>query len=134
MAHGRPEQWIWAYACDLITQLQYVQGQSLQQLPRQGGGQAWQAPVDVYETDAEIILIVALPGVPSDAIDVRIEGGDLVIRAHRRLTIPEGAMLRRLEIPHGRFERRLPLPAGRFDLGPWTLADGCLRLSFRRTD
>lgn len=38
------------------------------------------APVDVVETPAGLVLAVELAGVPRDAVEVRIERGELIIR------------------------------------------------------
>ncbi len=40
-------------------------------------------PVDIMETEGEIILVMDLPGVKNDDVDVRFEKGELVIHANR---------------------------------------------------
>ncbi len=88
----------------------------------------WEPPVDMFETETHILVLVALPGIAPDHAEVAVERGDLVIRGRRRL--PEalrGAAIRRMELPQGRFERRLPLPAGTRGLERLA-AEGCLLL------
>ena len=77
------------------------------------GSLAWEPPVDILETDNEVLVLIALPGVDVDAAQVAIEGGDLVI-AGTRVLPPElrTATIHRLELPQGQFFRRLQL-AGR---------------------
>lgn len=37
--------------------------------------------VDVFESDKEFMLVADLPGVPKDALDITVEGGQLELRA-----------------------------------------------------
>jgi HSP20 family molecular chaperone IbpA len=46
-------------------------------------------PVDVYENDDEILLLVDVPGVAQDGLDVQLEGGRLDLEA-RQSALPEG--------------------------------------------
>lgn len=39
---------------------------------------AWEPPVDVLETDHEVLVLVALPGVDPDRVEAAIDGHDLV--------------------------------------------------------
>ena len=77
----------------------------------------WEPPVDVLETEHDVLVLVALPGVDPDRVEALIEDGQLVVRG-RRLLPPElrRAVIHRLELPQGRFERRIPLPAGRYSV------------------
>lgn len=76
---------------------------------------AWEPPIDMIETDMEVLVLVALPGVDPEQVEASIEDGDLVVSGQRVLP-PElrRAVIHRLELPQGRFERRIPLPAGRY--------------------
>lgn len=47
--------------------------------------------VDVWENDAELLLVTDLPGVPADAVDVRFDDGELSIEGRR----PKGRVYRR---------------------------------------
>jgi HSP20 family protein len=93
---------------------------------------SWEPPVDVLETDRELLIFVALPGVDPDDVMAVIEDGVLTIGGHRTLP-PElqDALIRRLELPQGRFERRIALPAGRYSAVSRHAWNGCvvLRLS-----
>jgi HSP20 family protein len=70
--------------------------------------------VDVYENDAELLLITDLPGVRRDAIELNLEEGALTLRAQRTRGT-EGATLGD-EIGDGDYLRSFRLPRG-LDLG-----------------
>ncbi len=95
----------------------------------------WEPPVDILETDAEVLFVVALPGVRDEEIEVAIEGGALVVRGRRGLS-PQAraAFVHRLELPRGPFERRIALPAGRYGALVRRLSEGCLFVSLRKAD
>jgi HSP20 family molecular chaperone IbpA len=92
-------------------------------------GPTWEPPVDMVEHEGYLVIVVALPGVTRQALEIATDGMSLRVSGLRR--IPAGR-IHRLEIPHGRFERRIALPVGRFELLSQNLADGCLVLELRR--
>ena len=47
------------------------------------GSPHWQAPIDVFETDRGLIILVALPGVEHDDITVALNAGVLIVRGQR---------------------------------------------------
>ena len=97
------------------------------------GRVTWEPPVDVFEDDLDVVVLVALPGVPAHRIEVTTEPGELVVRAERTLpfaSTPRG--LRRLEIPYGYFERRIPLAEARLETATREVRDGCLILRLRK--
>jgi HSP20 family molecular chaperone IbpA len=89
-------------------------------------GPCWEPPADVLETEREVLVLVALPGVDPERVEAGIENGELVVRG-RRVLPPElrQAVIHRLELPQGRFERRIPLPAGRYAVQHHA-GNGCL--------
>jgi len=93
----------------------------------------WEPPIDIYETDTEVLLLAALPGVEQRDLDVAIDGGELVIAGTRRFpALTPEALIHRLEIPHGRFERRIRLPGKRLKLRRSELVAGCLTLALSK--
>ncbi len=93
----------------------------------------WEPPVDVFETDTGLLVIVALPGVQPDEMETVIGNGDLRVRGIRRWPTPQRpGSARRIELPHGRFERSLPLPHGAYQLVGQDHANGCLVLTLKR--
>ena len=131
MTRRNPSAWMWGEAVDLLEQAERLQRQFF----RLGGAQppSWEPPADVYGDQGEILVEVALPGVPPERIEIICAPGELIVRGDRRLPRRlANAPIQRLEIPHGRFERRLALPAGRWELVGQELTNGCLQLLLAR--
>jgi HSP20 family molecular chaperone IbpA len=80
-----------------------------------------------------LCLVLALPGVASDHLEVTLEEGAVVVRGERSFGagLPVGEIIR-LEIPYGRFERRVTLPYGNYRLAEVQLENGCLRLNIEQ--
>jgi HSP20 family protein len=133
MSSRNPTGWVWAQACDLLDQAERMHRQFFR-LAASGRTQAlWEPPVDVFEDEREIIVVVALPGVPAERIEVTTESGTLVVRAESRLPFAGSRWaVQRLEIPYGYFERRVSLPATRLEAGAHELTNGCLILRLRK--
>lgn len=93
----------------------------------------WDPAVDVLETAAGLLVVVALPGVRPDETEVGLRDGELLVRGNRRWpATQQAARVHRIELPHGRFERRLPLPHGTYQLVGQDHLYGCLHLMLRR--
>lgn len=96
-------------------------------------GKGWEPPVDVLETPGELVIMVALPGVRADEVEIVVHTDSLAIVGVRRLPpFLQRARLLRMEIPHGRFERRVALSPGRYEMTRRDLADGLLVVALRR--
>jgi HSP20 family molecular chaperone IbpA len=123
---------MWAEACAMLQQAEQLHRQFFQ--PSREGTQAarWEPPVDVFETEAGLLIIAALPGVAPETVRVEIEGETLMIAGTRPLPCQGGrANILRLEIPYGRFERRITLTS-RLRLAERELRNGCLILTFAK--
>lgn len=96
---------------------------------------SWEPPVDILETEHEVLVLVALPGVKPEGIEAAIEDGVLVL-AGLRILPPQlrTATIHRLEIPQGRFERRVRLPAGHYSDVRRSTVDGCLVISLQKAE
>jgi HSP20 family protein len=128
-----PKDWMWAEACAMLERVEQMHRQFFR--PGLPGMQAaaWQPPIDVFETADGLRIVVALPGVEIQDIDIAVEPNVLVISGVRHLpSVARGAAIQRLEIPYGRFERQVRLPAGRFELGHPELAHGCLLITLAK--
>jgi HSP20 family molecular chaperone IbpA len=128
-----PGNWMFGEALELLRRAEQLQTQFF----RFGaaGGARWEPPVDVYEDEREIRVLVALPGVSPNHVEVLVEKGLLVIHGVRPLPeASQAATIRRLEIPHGRFERRIALPAGEYRLSAKHLENGCLLVRLERSE
>jgi HSP20 family protein len=70
----------------------------------------WFPAADVYETDMEFTIVLDLPGVERERLDIGLDENRLTIRGERAVAAPEGSNQRRTERPNGRFLRRFSLP------------------------
>ncbi|HKH21293.1 MAG TPA: Hsp20/alpha crystallin family protein [Gammaproteobacteria bacterium] len=125
--------WMWAEACQLIEQAERLQRQFFRIGSPNEQSAAWEPPVDVLETDNEVLICIALPGVAAEHIQVMLEG-DVVSIAGARL-MPEqsqSAVIHRLEIPLGRFERRIRLPKQSMQLVQSVFDNGLLSLTLQK--
>lgn len=132
MAVTRSRNWMWSDAMEMLGRMERLHRQSFE--PRSSRGlPSWEPPVDMLETEQEMLILVALPGVDLDQVVVTIENGTLLIVGQRILP-PElrTAIIHRLELPQGRFERRLPLPPGRYDAVRRLATNGCLFVGLRK--
>lgn len=103
--------WMWAEAIDLLMQAERLHGQFFRLASAARTHPAWEPPVDVYEDDDELVVHVAMLGVPAERIEVIREPGALLVRGERALPFTGTRhRLRRLEIPYGCFERRVAVP------------------------
>lgn len=124
---------MWAEALELLQNAERLQHQFFRVGALQGAP-CWEPPVDLYEGENELRLVVALPGVTAQQLEVVLAPGVIVVRGERSLPANfRRAAIHRLEIPYGRFERRVALPAGNFEPIDQRLEHGCLVLTLRRT-
>ena len=73
-------------------------------------GSEWCPPIDVYETQGDLVVVVEVPGLSPDSLKVAFRRHSLVITGRRRTRRPgSGVSFQCLERPDGRFERVLPL-------------------------
>ena len=124
--------WMWQKAFDLLGEAERLHRRFFQLSPHPAAGPSWEPPVDVLETAGHLLVLVALPGVAAEHVQVVANDGTLSVVGERAMPAVAGAVLRRLEIPYGRFERRLDLPGGHYEIEQRELIDGCLRLTLRR--
>jgi HSP20 family molecular chaperone IbpA len=123
---------MWSEAVEMLARAERMHRQMFQppSSPRQP---AWEPPIDVLETEEEVLILIALPGVAPEQVEALIEDGSLVVTGRR--TLPpqlRTAVIHRLELPQGRFERRIPLPPGRYDAVRRAAGDGCLIISLHK--
>jgi HSP20 family molecular chaperone IbpA len=124
---------MWADALQMLSDAERLHRQMFRPAPRGAKQVCWEPPVDMLETEGEVLILAALPGVDPDAVQTVIEDGALVLSGARILPRElETAKIHRLELPQGCFERRVPLPAGRYDAVRRKVANGCLVVSLRK--
>lgn len=126
--------WMLSAALGTLARAERMHQDFVKLLPREGLREpCWEPPVDVLETEAEILILVALPGVAPDDVEAVIEDDALVVRGRRALP-PElrDAQIHRLELPQGCFERRIVLPAGRYAITRFS-SHGCIGLRLNKS-
>lgn len=129
-----PTGLMWLQACDVIEEAGRLHRRFFQLTVSPREAATWEPPIDVFEDELEIVLVVAMPGVTAERVQVVSEPGMLVVRGVRPVPLANSRQrVRQLEIPYGAFERRIPLPPGRLEISPPELAQGCLFLRLRKT-
>src|SRR5271165_678645 len=128
MSNRDPINWMLSEAIGSLARAERLRQQFFVLQSRDGPREAcWEPPIDVLETDEEILILVALPGVDPDRVEAVIEG-DGVLSISGQRTLPEelrNARIHRLELPQGRFERRIALPSGHYAVSRFAV-NGCI--------
>jgi HSP20 family protein len=124
--------WMWSEAVEMLARAERMH----RELFRPAAGRpipTWEPPVDVLETENEVLVLVALPGVDLEKVETVIEGAYLVVAGSRMLP-PElaTAVIHRLELPQGRFERRVQLPAGHYGAVRRAAVQGCVVITLQK--
>ena len=135
MARDVAQDWMWSEACEVIARAERLHRELFRPAGALARPPAWEPPVDILETEFEVLVLIALPGVDMENAQAVIEDGELVIAGAR--TLPEQlrtATIHRLELPQGRFYRRLRLPAGRYSSVRRAIVAGCLVITLQKAD
>ena len=134
MERDFPRDWMWSEACEMLARADRLHREFFRPVRSATVVPCWEPPVDVLETGREVLVLVALPGVDQDRVEVAIEGDDLVVVGTRVLP-PElaTAVIHRLELPQGRFARRVRLPAGRYSGVRRSTFHGCLAVMLEKS-
>ena len=66
--------------------------------------------LNVYETEKEFQVTLALPGMNKEDIDISLENNTLVVSGERKFEEENGRRYHRVESRFGKFSRSLPLP------------------------
>ena len=134
MARDVAHDWMWSEACEMLARAERLHREFFRPVRSATRAPAWEPPVDILETGREVLVLVALPGVDPERVEVAIEGDELVV-AGTRVLPPElrTAMIHRLELPQGRFARRVRLPAGRYSDVRRSTVYGCLAVTLEKS-
>ncbi len=129
-----PLNWMLSNAIETLARAERLHQQFLNLQPWSGTNEpSWEPPIDVLETEHEVLILIALPGVDPDKVVAVIDNGVLVVSGHRVLPAElRSARILRLELPQGRFERRIPLPLGRYSISRFA-ANGCVGLRLAKS-
>ena len=129
-----PADWMWAHAVELMAQAERMHQQFFRLATSARAQASWEPPVDIFEDDREVIVMIAMPGVAADRVQVTSEPGVLIVRGERSLPCANARYaIRQLEIPYGFFERRIALPGVRLDSAAQQLVDGCFVLRLNKS-
>jgi HSP20 family molecular chaperone IbpA len=133
MSRDVARDWMWSEACEMLARAERLHREFFRPVVSAVRTPAWEPPVDILETEREVLILVALPGVDPDQAQVAIEDGTLMIGGTRSLPRElRTAVIHRLELPQGRFERRVKLPAGRYSNVRRAAVDGCLLIALQK--
>jgi HSP20 family protein len=134
MATRDPIDWMLSDAFETLARAERMHQQFLKLRPWAGADEpSWEPPIDVLETDREVLILIALPGVDPDEVEAAIDGDALVISGRRVLPAElRNARIHRLELPQGRFERRIALPLGRYTITRFATF-GCVGLRLAKS-
>jgi HSP20 family molecular chaperone IbpA len=125
--------WMWSEACEMLARAERLHHEFFRLAGTTSNLPSWEPPVDILETDREILVLVALPGVDPDHVEATIDGNHLRVAGTRLLPAQlQTATIHRLELPQGRFERRVPLPPGRYGAIRAAAANGCLVFTLQK--
>jgi HSP20 family protein len=129
-----PINWMLSDAIETLARAERLHQQFLNLQPWAGAREpSWEPPIDVLETDREVLILIALPGVDPDEVEAMIDKGTLVVSGRRVLPAElRNARILRLELPQGRFERRISLPSGRFTITRFA-TNGCVGLRLAKS-
>jgi HSP20 family protein len=134
MATRDPINWMLSDAFETLARAERLHQQFLKLRPWAGADEpSWEPPIDVLETDREVLILIALPGVDPDEVEALIDGDALVVSGRRVLPVElRNARIHRLELPQGRFERRIALPLGRYTITRFATF-GCVGLRLAKS-
>jgi HSP20 family protein len=134
MATRDPINWMLSDAFETLARAERMHQQFLKLRPWAGADEpSWEPPIDVLETDREVLILIALPGVDPDEVEALIDGDVLVVSGRRVLPAElRNARIHRLELPQGRFERRIVLPLGRYTITRFA-SYGCVGLRLAKS-
>jgi HSP20 family protein len=122
-----PTVWMWGEALELLERADRMHRQFFQLGEQRHACPTWEPPIDLFETEQQLVIVVALPGVGPDQLVISLDGAALVVRGQCSLPdLGHSAFIHRIELPYGRFERRIELPSSGLKLGQRELRDGCL--------
>ena len=134
MERDFPRDWMWSEACEMLARAERLHREFFRPVRSAMRVPTWEPPVDILETGREVLVLVALPGVDPERIEVAIEGDELVVAGTRVLPSElRTAMIHRLELPQGRFARRVRLPAGRYSDVRRSTMHGCVAITLEKS-
>ena len=101
--------------------------------PTRSRAMGWAPPVEIYETDSELVLVAEVPGIDRKDVHIAFENGQLTISGERKADASRN--YHRNERFYGNFERTFQFP-GSVDGEKITasLKDGILRVAIPKKE
>jgi HSP20 family protein len=125
----RRQSSMWAEACARLDEAERRHRHFFDLLAAPATRAVWEPPANIFTAGPEVHVIVALPGVRAEEVQVQITATGLQVDAAvAPQALGAGMNILRLEIPYGRMRRRVDLPPGRYALIERRLELGCLHL------
>lgn len=131
MTFRDPSKTMWIHALQMLEKADRMHRQFFQLEQSKKNGPVWEPPVDIFETEDQLLIWIALPGVSPENIRIIADRGMLTIIGEKPFAAEEKTAIRRMEIPHGRFERRIKLK--NFEIQENILVNGCLKLVLKKS-
>jgi HSP20 family protein len=117
---------------DEMERMQKRMGELMEEIEPTAGQESTIRPLaDVLETDGEVIVIMDLPGVDKQNVDITISDRELSVVAEKKRQEEEQARdYHKRERTYKRFERMVSLPVGvKMDEATASLANGVLSVT-----
>ena len=90
--------------------IDWVRGESAAGRPWWTGPGQQSLPVNMYETDVDLLIVAAMPGIRAEDIEITVTGQTLTIRSEMRGSMEETKDYLRREWYYGPYRRTLELP------------------------
>src|SRR6516225_5384707 len=102
MARDVPRDWMWSEACEMLARAERLHRELFRPAAAQAQLPVWEPPVDILETEFEVLALVALPGVDPNDAQAAIEDACLGIAGMRAvLQQLRSATIQRREVGQG---------------------------------
>lgn len=102
----------------------------------QGNYGDWLPPVDIFETEDEIVIMSELPGMKEEDMDIQVSDGVLTLKGEKKYPIEgESDNFYRLERSYGKFSRSFAIPST-VDISTVkaNLKDGLLKVTLKKKE
>src|SRR5262249_28175033 len=94
--------WMWSEACEVLARDEGLHREFSRPSGSVAGLPTWEPPADVLETEDEVLVLLALPGVDPEQVEALIDNGYLAVSGSRILPAAlRTAVIHRLELPRG---------------------------------
>ena len=72
MAGDVARDWMWSEACAMLARAERMHRELFRPAGTQARQPAWEPPVDILETEFEVLALIALPGVDAEKAEAVI--------------------------------------------------------------